>query len=43
VGRAPRYDNSKIQKELGIRFRPVKDSVLGTVDDMAKHGHIEKN
>jgi dihydroflavonol-4-reductase len=43
LGRVPRYDNTKIQTDLGIRFRPVKDSVLDTVEDMAKHGHITKN
>jgi dihydroflavonol-4-reductase len=40
VGRAPRYDTSKIQRELGMRFRPLEESVLETVDDLVRWGHI---
>lgn len=40
VGRVPRYDNSKIQRELGLYFRPVPESILQTLDDMKKWGHL---
>jgi len=40
VGRVPCYDTAKIQGELGIRFRPVETSVLETLDDLARWGHV---
>ena len=43
VGRVPRYDTSKAQKELGVTFRPVERSILDTLEDLAKKGHVTKN
>jgi len=40
IGRVPRCDTSKIQRELGMRFRPVEESVLDTMDDLRRWGHI---
>ncbi len=40
VGRVPRYDNGKIQRELGVKFRPVQESILDTVADLRKSKHI---
>lgn len=40
VGRTPRYDTSKIQNELGMKFRPAKESILDTLEDLAKWKHI---
>jgi dihydroflavonol-4-reductase len=40
LGRAPRFDNSKIRKELGITFRAPADSISDTLADLAKWGHI---
>ncbi len=40
VGRVPRYDNSKVRRELGLAFRPVEESILDTLQDLARHGHI---
>lgn len=40
VGRAVRYDTGKIQRELGITFRPVASSILDTVRDMRLRGEI---
>jgi nucleoside-diphosphate-sugar epimerase len=40
VGRVPRYDTSKIRRELGMQFRPVDQSVLETIDDLKRWGHI---
>jgi dihydroflavonol-4-reductase len=42
VGRVPRYDTSKIEKELGVSFRPVEATILDTLDDLARHGHISR-
>jgi len=40
VGRVPRYDTSKIQRELGMRFRPLEQSILDTMDDLERWKHI---
>lgn len=40
LGRVPRYDNRKIQADLGINFRPARDSILETCADLAKWGHV---
>lgn len=42
VGRVPRYDTSKIQNELGVRFRPVETSIIDTLDDLARWNHVTK-
>jgi len=39
VGRVPRYDTAKIRRELGVDFRPVAESVLDTMADLASWGH----
>lgn len=43
VGRVPRYDTSKVKKELGLAFRPVETSILETLEDLARHGHVVKS
>ncbi len=40
VGRMMRIDNIKIRRELGMSFMPVKESLLETVKDMEKWGHL---
>lgn len=40
VGRVPRYDNGKIQRELGVTFRPAEVSVAETLTDLARWGHV---
>lgn len=42
LGRNPRFDNSKIKKDLGITFRSSVDSVSDTLEDLSKWGHIPK-
>ncbi len=42
VGRAPRYDTTKIRTELGVTFRPVETSILDTVRDLERWGHLSK-
>lgn len=42
VGRVPRYDNGKIQRELGLRFRDTTQSILDTMADLSRAGHIAK-
>ncbi len=40
VGRVPRFDHSKIERELGLAFRPLPQSILDTVTDLKKWGHL---
>jgi len=40
VGRTPRFDNGKIRRELGIEFRPVETTILDTVADLVRWGHV---
>lgn len=40
VGRVPRFDHGKIERELGLSFRKVEQSVLDTVEDLKKWGHL---
>lgn len=40
VGRVPRYDTSKIRRELGLTFRPAKQAILDTVADLDRLGHL---
>lgn len=40
VGRVPRFDNSKIRRELGLAFRPVEQTIRETVADMIARGDI---
>ncbi len=40
LGRKPNFDNGKIRRELGIAFRPVRDSIVDTARDLERWGHI---
>jgi dihydroflavonol-4-reductase len=40
LGRHPRFDNSKIKRELGISFRDPEQSVRDTLRDLTAWGHI---
>ncbi|MEI6757943.1 MAG: SDR family oxidoreductase [Chlorobium sp.] len=40
IGRTMRYDNSKIRRDLGLSFRDVKKSIIESVADMIKWGHL---
>lgn len=41
VGRVPRFDNGKIQRDLGLRFRPLDQTILDTVADLVRWGHVQ--
>lgn len=41
LGRSPRYDNGKIQRELGLSFRSLEGTVADTLADLARWGHIQ--
>jgi dihydroflavonol-4-reductase len=40
VGRSVQYDNAKIRQELGMTFRPVKETILAAVDDLLRWKHL---
>ena len=40
IGRTPRYDTSKITRELGMTFRPARETVLDAMHDLARWGHV---
>ncbi len=40
LGRIPRFDNTKIKREMGITFRSPQESIQDTLADLTKWGHI---
>ena len=40
LGRVPRYDTSKITRDLAIEFRNVDDSIIETCRDLQRWGHV---
>jgi dihydroflavonol-4-reductase len=40
VGRVPRYDTTKIRRELGMRFRSIEETVLDTMADLQRWHHL---
>ena len=40
VGRVPRYDTSKIRRELGMTFRPLGETIVETMTDLQRWGHL---
>jgi len=40
LGRVPRFDTAKIRAELGMTFRPLERSILETLADLARWGHL---
>ncbi len=40
IGRPAQYDTTKTQRELGISFRPVEETIADTITDQIERGHI---
>jgi dihydroflavonol-4-reductase len=40
LGKTIRYDNRKIRTELGVHFRPARESVIAAVEDLVRWGHL---
>jgi dihydroflavonol-4-reductase len=40
LGGAMRFDNTKAREELGLRFRDVDDTILETMEDLERWGHL---
>jgi dihydroflavonol-4-reductase len=43
VGRVPKYDTRKARTELGLSFRPLETSILDTLADLERQGHITRH
>ena len=41
LGRVPKFDNSKIQKELGLEFRSIDETLKDTVEDLLQWEHLK--
>lgn len=41
LGHVPRYDTTRIRSELGMTFRPATQSILETIPDLVKWGHLK--
>jgi dihydroflavonol-4-reductase len=42
LGGSMRFDNSKATTELGVEFRDVDQTILETMDDLERWGHLGK-
>lgn len=40
IGRTPRYDTARIRRELGLSFRPARESILDAAADLERWGHV---
>jgi dihydroflavonol-4-reductase len=40
VGKVMMYDNSRIRRDLGVEFRNVRETILTTVEDLVRWGHV---
>ena len=42
LGKTMRISNAKICAELGVEFRPVRETLLDAVEDLIRQGHLQK-
>lgn len=42
LGKTMRISNTKICAELGMEFRPVRETLVDTVEDLIRQGHLHK-
>lgn len=40
IGKVPRFDHGKIARELGLEFRPIEQTIVETLADLERWGHI---
>ena len=40
IGRVPRFTAAKARTELGLSFRPTRETVLDTARDLERQGHL---
>jgi hypothetical protein len=42
LGKVPNVDNTKSKEVLGLNYRPWRDSVLETAEDLIKNNHVHE-
>lgn len=42
LGKTMRISNAKICAELGVEFRPVRETLVDAVEDLIRQGHLQK-
>jgi dihydroflavonol-4-reductase len=42
IGKTMRFDNSKIRREMKMSFIPLQKTILETVEDLIKWGHVKQ-
>jgi len=42
LGKTMRISNAKVCAELGVEFRPVRETLVAAVEDLIRHGHLHK-
>jgi dihydroflavonol-4-reductase len=42
LGRTPRFDNTKIRRDLGLELTPLADTIRDTIEDLLRWGHVER-
>ncbi len=42
LGKTMRISNAKVCAELGMEFRPVRETLIDAVEDLIRHRHLEK-
>jgi dihydroflavonol-4-reductase len=40
LGHVPRFDTSKIRRDLAMTFRPIDQTILETAADLVRWGHV---
>lgn len=43
LGKTMRISNARICAELGMEFRPVRETLVDTVEDLIQQGHLQKS
>lgn len=42
VGQVPRYDTTKIRRDLQMTFRPISQTIIETIADLERWGHLPR-
>lgn len=42
LGKVMAFDNTRVQTELGLSLRPVDNTIVETVEDLLRWGHLER-
>lgn len=42
LGRDMLWSNAKAREQLGVEFRPARESIVAAVEDLLRHGHLSR-